>query len=150
MISPRERRPAGASDDWVSRLPELIEAVCEDWRLSLDDESMAGGAWGIVLCCHTASGREAVLRLCANQGRLNAETSAMLAWAGGPAVDVLAYRPGALLFERARPGTPSRLAPSLAGWLCCWTRFTSQASRASETGARASPPPSVRCAPCRR
>jgi streptomycin 6-kinase len=112
MIGPRERRPAGASDDWVSRLPELIEALCEDWRLSLDDERMAGGAWGIVLCCHTASGREAVLKLCANQERLRAETSAMLGWAGGPAVGVLAYRPGALLLERARPGTPLRLAPS--------------------------------------
>ncbi len=112
MISPGEGRPAGASEDWVSRVPELIEALCKDWRLSLDDETMAGGAWGIVLCCHTASGREAVLKLCANQERLRAETSAMLAWAGGPALGVLAHRPGALLLQRARPGTPSRLAPS--------------------------------------
>ena len=112
MIGRRERRPAGASEEWVSRLPELIEAVCEDWRLSLDDEKMAGGAWGIVLCCHTASGREAVLKLCANHERLRAETCAMLAWADGPAVGVLAHRPGALLLQRARPGTPSRLAPS--------------------------------------
>ena len=36
----------------------------------------------------------------------------MLAWAGGPAIGVLAHRPGALLLQRARPGTPSRLAPS--------------------------------------
>jgi hypothetical protein len=50
-----ERRPADASEEWVSRLPELTEALCADWRLSLDDERMAGGAWGIVLCCHTAS-----------------------------------------------------------------------------------------------
>jgi streptomycin 6-kinase len=112
MIPPRERRPAGASEDWVSRLPELIEALCEDWRLSLDNERMAGGAWGIVLCCHTASGREAVLKVCANQERLRAETSAMLAWADGPAVGVLAHRAGALLLQRARPGTASRLAPS--------------------------------------
>jgi hypothetical protein len=54
MIGPRERRPAGASDDWVSRLPELVEALCSDWRLSLDDERMAGGAWGIVLSCPAA------------------------------------------------------------------------------------------------
>lgn len=67
-----DRRPAGASEDWVSRLPERIEALCEAWRLSLDDERMAGGAWGIVLCCHTASGNEAVLKLCANQERLRA------------------------------------------------------------------------------
>jgi streptomycin 6-kinase len=112
MISPREHRPGGASADWVSRLPELIEALCKDWRLSLDDERMAGGAWGVVLCCHTASGSEAVLKLCANQERLRAETSAMLAWAAGPAIGVLAHRPGALLLQRARPGRPSRLAPS--------------------------------------
>jgi streptomycin 6-kinase len=112
MIVPRKHRPAGASEDWMSRVPELIETLREDWHLSLDDETMAGGAWGIVLCCHTANGREAVLKLCANHERLRAETSAMLAWAGGPAVGVLAHRPGALLLQRARPGKPLRLAPS--------------------------------------
>jgi streptomycin 6-kinase len=112
MIRPRERRPAGASEGWMSHVPELIESLCEDWSLMLDDERMAGGAWGIVLCCHTADGREAVLKLCANHERLRAEASAMLAWAGGPAVGVLAHRPGALLLQRARPGTSSRLAPS--------------------------------------
>jgi streptomycin 6-kinase len=107
-----QRRPAGASEDWTSRLPKLIESLCEEWRLSLCAERMAGGAWGVVVCCRTESGREAVLKLCANEERLSAETNAMLSWAGGPAVCVLAHRPGALLLERARPGTPSRLAPS--------------------------------------
>ena len=107
-----ERRPAGASEDWVSQLPELIEAVCEDWHLSLDDERMAAGAWGVVAWCHTESGLEAALKLCANEQRLSAETNAMLAWAGRPAIRVLAHRPGALLLERARPGRPSRLAPA--------------------------------------
>jgi hypothetical protein len=111
-IASGERRPAGAGEDWVSRLPELIEALCKDWRLSRGDERMAGGAWGVVVCCRTESGREVVLKLCANEERLSAETNAMLAWAGGPAVGVLAHRPGALLLQRARPGTPSRLAPS--------------------------------------
>jgi streptomycin 6-kinase len=112
MIGVREHRPAGATDDWMSRLPELLEAVCGDWDLSPDDEKMTGGAWGIVKCCHTASGEEAVLKLCADHDRLRAETSALLAWAGGPAIRVLAHRPGALLLQRARPGTPSRLAPT--------------------------------------
>lgn len=110
-IASGERRPAGARADWVSGLPELIEALSEDWRLSLDDERMAGGAWGMVLCCHTESGEAAVLKLC-NHERLGAATSAMLAWADGPAIGVLAHCPGALLLQRARPGTPSRLAPS--------------------------------------
>ncbi len=107
-----ERRPACASEDWVSQLPELIDAVCEDWHLSLDEERMAAGAWGVVAWCHTESGLEAALKLCANEERLSAETSAMLAWAGRPAIRVLAHRPGALLLERARPGRPSRLAPA--------------------------------------
>jgi streptomycin 6-kinase len=107
-----ERRPAWASEDWVSQLPELIGAVCEDWHLSLDDERMAAGAWGVVAWCHTESGLEAALKLCANEERLSAETNAMLAWAGRPAIRVLAHRPGALLLERARPGRPSRLAPA--------------------------------------
>src|SRR6202050_1488647 len=107
-----ERRPACASDDWVSQLPKLIDAVCEDWQLSLDDERMAAGAWGVVAWCHTESGLEAALKLCANEERLSAETNAMVAWAGRPAARVLAHRPGALLLERARPGTPSRLAPT--------------------------------------
>jgi streptomycin 6-kinase len=107
-----ERRPACASEDWVSQLPELIDAVCEDWHLSLDDERMAAGAWGVVAWCHTESGLEAALKLCANEERLSAETNAMLGWVGRPAVSVLAHRPGALLLERARPGRPSRLAPA--------------------------------------
>jgi streptomycin 6-kinase len=107
-----ERRPACASEDWVSRLPQLINAACEEWHLSLDDERMAAGAWGVVAWCHTESGLDAALKLCANEQRLCAETNAMLAWAGRPAVRVLAHRPGALLLERARPGRPSRLAPT--------------------------------------
>jgi streptomycin 6-kinase len=107
-----ERRPACAGEDWVSRLPELIDAACEEWHLSLDDERMAAGAWGVVAWCHTEGGHEAALKLCANEQRLSAETNAMLAWGGHPAVRVLAHRPGALLLERARPGRPSRLAPT--------------------------------------
>jgi len=107
-----ERRPACAGEDWVSHLPKLIDAVCEEWHLSLDDERIAAGAWGVVAWCHTESGLEAALKLCANERRLSAETNAMLAWGGHPAVRVLAHRPGALLLERARPGRPSRLAPT--------------------------------------
>jgi len=107
-----ERRPACAGEDWVSHLPQLIDAVCEEWHLSLDDEPMAAGAWGVVAWCHTESGLEAAVKLCANEQRLSAETNAMLAWGGHPAVRVLAHRPGALLLERARPGRPSRLAPT--------------------------------------
>ena len=77
-----ERRPACASEDWVSQLPKLIDAACEDWHLSLDDERMAAGAWGVVAWCHTESGLEAALKLCANEERLSAETNAMLAWVG--------------------------------------------------------------------
>ena len=107
-----ERRPACAGEDWVSHLPELIDAVCEEWHLSLDDERMASGAWGVVAWCHTASGAEAALKLCANEQRLSAETNALRSWSGHPAIRVLAHRPGALLLERARPGRPSRLAPT--------------------------------------
>ncbi len=106
------RRPAGAGEDWVLHLPDLIDAVCEEWHLSLDDERIAAGALGVVAWCHTESGLEAALKLCANEQRLSAETNAMLAWGGHPAVRVLAHRPGALLLERARPGRPSRLAPT--------------------------------------
>src|ERR1700748_3402900 len=106
-----ERRPACAGEEWVSQLPGLLDALCEEWHLSLDDEPMAAGAWGIVAWCRTESGQEVALKLCANEQRLSAETNAMLAWGGHPAIRVLAHRPGALLLERARPGRPSRLAP---------------------------------------
>jgi streptomycin 6-kinase len=108
----RERRPAGASEEWLSRLPALIDDLCEDWGLSLDDERVDPGAVGVVLLCHTESGRESVLKLCPDRERLRGETSAMLAWTDGPATAVLAHRPGALLLQRARPGAPSRLGPS--------------------------------------
>jgi streptomycin 6-kinase len=107
----RERRPAGASEQWLSRLPALIEELCEVWGLRLDDERVDAGAVGIVLHCHTVSGREAVLKLCPDRERLHGETTTMLVWAAGPAIEVLAHRPEALLLQRARPGTPSRLEP---------------------------------------
>jgi streptomycin 6-kinase len=125
-----ERRPAYAGDDWVSDLPKLIDAACEEWHLSLDDERMAAGAWGVVAWCHTESGVEAALKLCANEQRLYAETNALLAWGGNPAIRVLAHRPGALLLERARPGRPSRLAPTrLALLLDALHRPTSSSRR---------------------
>ena len=134
-----DRRPACAGEDWVSRLPDLIDAACEEWHLSLDDERLAAGAWGVVAWCHTESGLEAALKLCENEQRLSAETNAMLAWGGRPAVRVLAHRPGALLLERARPGRPSRLAPArLALLLDALHRPTSAAGEDSETGVRAS------------
>jgi streptomycin 6-kinase len=108
----REHPPAGADEEWVWRLPELIEAICEECRLCVDVEVARAGARGIAVYCHTDTGREAVLKLCPNQERLRAETNALLWWASGPAIGVLAYRPGALLLQRARPGTPSRLGPS--------------------------------------
>ena len=125
-----ERRPACAGEDWVSHLPKLIDAVCEEWHLSLDDERIAAGAWGVVAWCHTESGVEAALKLCAHEQRLSAETNALLAWGGHPAIRVLAHRPGALLLERARPGRPSRLAPTrLALLLDALHRRTSASRR---------------------
>ncbi|MGA2925135.1 MAG: phosphotransferase [Solirubrobacteraceae bacterium] len=109
---PCARRPVGASDEWLSRLPEFIEACCAEWQLSIDEDRAHAGAWGIALFCSTASGREVVLKLCADHERLRAEASAMLAWTSGPAVAVLAHRAGALLLARARPGTPARLEPA--------------------------------------
>jgi streptomycin 6-kinase len=112
MIVASERRPVAASEQWLSSVPELLETVCNAWGLSVGNQAMSGGAFGIVVCCRTEDGHEAVLKLCADHKRLRTEASALLAWASGPAVQVLAYRPGALLLQRARPGTPSRLAPS--------------------------------------
>jgi streptomycin 6-kinase len=117
MIVPREIRPVGASEEWLSHVPEIVDELCEEWHLSVDDENVRGGAWGIVVGCQTENGGEAVLKLCAQQDRLRAETNALLAWAAGPAIRVLDHCPVALLLERARPGTPERLAPSQLGML---------------------------------
>ena len=117
MIVPREIKPVGASEEWLSHVPEIVDDLCDEWRLSVDEDSVRGGAWGIVIGCHTEDGHEAVLKLCANHDRLRAETAALLAWARGPAIRVLDHGPGALLLERARPGTPERLAPSQLGLL---------------------------------
>src|ERR1700689_1193617 len=53
-----ERRPGCASEDWVSQLPKLIHALCEDWHLSLDDVMLAAGAWEAVAWCKPESGLE--------------------------------------------------------------------------------------------
>ena len=117
MIVPREIRPVGASEEWLSHVPEIVDDLCDEWHLSVDEDSVHGGAWGIVIACRTENGGEAVLKLCANHDRLRAEATALLAWAGGPAIQVLDHCPGALLLERARPGSPERLAPSQLGML---------------------------------
>lgn len=142
-----ERRPACVGEDWVSHLPELIDAVCEDWHLSIDDERMAAGAWGVVAWCHTESGVEAALKLCANEQRLSAETNAMLAWGGPPAIRVLAHRPGALLLERARPGRPSRLAPTRLALLLDALHRPTSSSRGALGDWRTSIDAAVTCVP---
>lgn len=117
MIVSREIRPIGVSDEWFDHVPELVDDLCAEWHLSVDDERPRGGAWGIVVPCHTETGAEAVLKLCANHDRLAAEASALMAWSGGPAIRLYGHRPGALLLERARPGSPERLAPTQLGML---------------------------------
>ena len=131
MIVPREIRPVNASEEWLSHVPQLVDDLCDEWHLSVDDEQVRGGAWGIVIACHTEDGHEAVLKLCANHERLRAEANALMAWERGPAIRVFDYRPGALLLERARPGSPQRLAPSQLGMLL---NALHRSARASLTG----------------
>lgn len=110
---------AQIADDWEHGLPERVRHLSESWELTVNG-NLVGGAWSVLLGCRTASGADAVLKLCADDARVAAERAALTAWAGGPAVRVLAHARGALLLERLRPGSrvEELSVEDLGGLLC--------------------------------
>lgn len=92
---------------WLDGLPALIDEVARDWRLTIGAPYLLSFHW--VSAVTRADGSAAVLKLGVPAGHLYAEAQALRAYGGHGAVRLLAEDPkrGALLLERADPGSPA-------------------------------------------
>lgn len=101
-----------AGERWLAELPELVATVAGEWDLDL---GLGGGASFVLsyhwVCAATRSdGSEVVVKLGPpGPGHLAVEASALGIFDGRGAARLVAYDAarGALLLERARPGTPA-------------------------------------------
>ncbi|MDQ7909655.1 aminoglycoside phosphotransferase family protein [Phytohabitans sp. ZYX-F-186] len=98
---------------WLDELPALRAEVARAWELRLGEPYRLSYHW--VAPAIRADGTAAVLKLgLPGADHLPVEAATLRCWAGAGAVRLLAYEPawGALLLERAAPGTPaSALVP---------------------------------------
>ncbi|QXJ20584.1 phosphotransferase [Actinomadura graeca] len=100
---------------WLDGLPSLLSALAAEWRLRPEAVTPYDLSFHWVVPVRREDGTDAVLKLGPpGPGHLDAEAAALELFAGGGAVRLLEYDRdrGALLLERARPGTPlSSLVP---------------------------------------
>ncbi|BCB88920.1 aminoglycoside phosphotransferase family protein [Phytohabitans suffuscus] len=98
---------------WLDELPARRAEVARSWGLRLGEPYTLSYHW--VAPATRADGTAAVLKLgLPGADHLPVEATTLECWAGAGAVRLLAYEPawGALLLERADPGTPaSTLVP---------------------------------------
>jgi streptomycin 6-kinase len=95
---------------WLAALPRLLDDVARDWRLRLGPPYELSFNW--VTSAWTADGAPVVLKLGPPEpGHLAVEASALAGYDGHGAVRLLARDDarGALLLERAEPGTMARI-----------------------------------------
>jgi streptomycin 6-kinase len=91
---------------WLAGLPVLLDDVARDWDLTLGAPYLLSFHW--VTPVTRADGSAAVLKLGLAAEGLAAQAQALQIYGGHGAVRLLAHdkRRGALLLERADPGTP--------------------------------------------
>ncbi|MFI0371209.1 aminoglycoside phosphotransferase family protein [Actinomadura sp. 1N219] len=95
---------------WLDALPTIIKAVADDWRLRVGRPFELSYHW-VAEATREDDGSPAVLKLGPTQpGHLAIEAAALGLYDGRGAVRLLEYDParGALLLERATPGTLAR------------------------------------------
>jgi streptomycin 6-kinase len=109
VTAERARRIIGAFGDagrvWLDELPQLIDDVARDWRLTLAPPFAM--SYGYVAPAVRADGSRVVLKLRVPDSEARDEIEALRAYDGAGAVRLLAHDAvcGALLLERAEPGT---------------------------------------------
>jgi len=95
---------------WLAELPTVVAGIATDWGIDVG-EPFALLSYHWVAPVTRADGTPAVIKIgLPGPGHLNDEAAALAAYDGRGAVRLLAYDAarGALLLERAQPGTPSR------------------------------------------
>lgn len=92
---------------WLDALPATLARLARAWDLRAGGEPFPGGTTAYALPLHRADGTPAVLKLDLLDEENRSEPTALRAYDGDGAVRLLEYDPesGAMLLERARPGT---------------------------------------------
>ncbi|HEY1820742.1 MAG TPA: aminoglycoside phosphotransferase family protein [Trebonia sp.] len=113
VVPPWLRAAREASADglsWLDRLPELIGAACDRWRLEVSGPPYEGGVCGWVAPVSRADGSPAVLKVTWPHPEAAQEPAALRCWAGKGAIRVLEddRATWTMLLEACRPGTPLR------------------------------------------
>jgi streptomycin 6-kinase len=95
------QREGEAGRDWLEHLPALIETLCAEWNLILDEGKLLHGGLGIVVPVRRGD-EPAMLKIGWLDESTAHEAQALAAWNGRGAVQLLAAQPeqGALLLER--------------------------------------------------
>lgn len=100
-MSGREPEPCIGGDDWLARLPGLVDGSLADWDLTLDGDPMHGMC-ALVLPVRRREGTSAALKLTWPHLEALHEHLALQHWAGHGAVRLLAANPTrwTMLLER--------------------------------------------------
>jgi streptomycin 6-kinase len=94
-------------DLWVMGVPSRVAAIQRAWAITVEQPFDPPGSAAFAAPATTAGGRACVLKINAPDERTRWEGEALRRWNGAGAVRLLADDgSGALLLERAQPGTP--------------------------------------------
>ena len=105
LVTGREPEPYVSGDDWLARLPRLVDESLAEWDLILDGDPMHGMA-ALVLPVRRRDGSAAVLKITWPHAEAEHEHLALQRWGGHGAVRLLAANPGrwSMLLERLNHG----------------------------------------------
>jgi len=97
-------REGEAGREWLSTLPQLVENLCEEWRLAVDDSGVMHGHFSLAIPVRRRTER-CVLKISWIDDPIVDEVAALSAWDGRGAVRLLEADPsrGAMLLERLDP-----------------------------------------------
>jgi streptomycin 6-kinase len=105
LVAGREPEPYISGDEWLTRLPALVQESLAQWDLAPDGDSLHGMT-ALVLPVRRGDGSPAVLKVTWPHIAARHEHLALQHWAGRGAVRLLAANPvrWTMLLERLDPG----------------------------------------------
>jgi len=112
LLTGRDPEPEVSGDEWLKRLPGLVEESLAEWNLALDGEPMHGMA-ALVLPVRRDDDSAAVLKITWPHVEAEHEHLALGRWGGQGIVRLLAANPGrwSMLLERLDGGRDLHTEP---------------------------------------